>query len=391
MTMTATEMKLKTLTVLAVALLLAACQSSNQTTSKVSADSKTRAGQRVESATLDLKDGDGVKLETLQITSVGDNVRPAFSADGKRVLFISRNRVNHANSQLYEFNLESKTERRLTFHDGDVQSASYTRDPSIIIYSSSTDEIKEGPFVVENLKNRLQVKAKEDKNPVAVVGPEVFRNWPLGDTGPSELYRARLDGSEIRRLTRSPGFDGDVTATRKDDTVIFIGLRSGQQNIQAFRFTSGSTRGLTRNQSQKRFASVSTNGLGLVWTDFDFSKKPDATELFMADARTMSGFSMLLPAGLHVTPTWHPNNEEIVWSAKLKASFNLFWSDRRGSCIKPVTQSASDQFFPALSPDGKKLAFVDASSGTYQIYISEFRLPKNCINPPAPQPVQPSQ
>lgn len=137
---------------------------------------------------------------TQQITFVGDNDHPRFSADGTRLLFQSR-RSTHRGLQIYEMDLTKKKERRVTFSDGDAFDAAYIGDHEII-YASTTDEIKEGPLV----------DRKFDKE------------FP-----PSDIYMSDLYGTDILRLSRQPGYDGELLfLAHPQRPAIFFTSRRGE-------------------------------------------------------------------------------------------------------------------------------------------------------------------
>ncbi|MEK7358362.1 MAG: hypothetical protein AAB250_18090, partial [Bdellovibrionota bacterium] len=74
---------------------------------------------------LQMKEGDRSALAR-PVTSLGENTSPRFSADGARLLFLSRSRTTHRQAQVYELDLVRMTERRLTFHDGDDADPAWT-------------------------------------------------------------------------------------------------------------------------------------------------------------------------------------------------------------------------------------------------------------------------
>ncbi len=66
------------------------------------------------------------------LTQSGENFNAAFSGDGKKILFSSRNRPQHLQAQAYELNLDNKKERRVTHQDGDVIEARYFGDKKLV-------------------------------------------------------------------------------------------------------------------------------------------------------------------------------------------------------------------------------------------------------------------
>jgi Tol biopolymer transport system component len=124
----------------------------------------------------------GTKKDSLlgtQITFEGRNVISDLSTTGTQLLFSSSDRISHSHSQIYNLDLEALTEKRLTFQDGQVVKPFWFMDK--IIYSSTTDEIKERPLVLQKFSGLAQ---------------------------PSfEIYQSDIEGTEIERLTDRPGKD----------------------------------------------------------------------------------------------------------------------------------------------------------------------------------------
>lgn len=117
------------------------------------------------------------------VTQLGQNENAVFSSSGNKILFISRDRLAHRQRQLYELNLAQRTERRLTFQDGEVLEVTTSPNDGFIFYTSTTDEIKERP---------------------ALLYPEL-KNAPLPQT---EIYRIQPDEELHERWTNFAGFDG---------------------------------------------------------------------------------------------------------------------------------------------------------------------------------------
>lgn len=124
----------------------------------------------------------------------GSCERGLFSPDGQKVLLICSGREAAPLAQLYELNLATQQERRITWQDGVVGSADWLNDDRVV-YSSTTDELKEIPF--------LNVKLATDNIP-------------------SEIYESDRVGSTIERLTHHPGFDGDVSVDRRSGGILFV-------------------------------------------------------------------------------------------------------------------------------------------------------------------------
>ena len=121
-----------------------------------------------------------VKVNARPLTFLGENDSPALSPDGNRLLFLSRKRKSHSNTEIYQFEFANQTEKRLTYQDSEIQSPSYFLKQEFI-YSSSTDEMK------ENLIPRDEQNQNQNRR---------------------EIYSSDFVGQQIQRWTNSPGYDG---------------------------------------------------------------------------------------------------------------------------------------------------------------------------------------
>lgn len=331
--------------------------------------------------------GNGTPIIALPLTKDGNNYHPSFSPDGKKIIYVSDGRDQHKHLQLYEVDIATRIERRITFHDGDVTAGIYGPDGKTVVYASATDEIKEDPYFVEDLRKRYLAPT----DPSAAASPsesdaEGKQNMTYlpgtleqREPGPSELYESRLDGTNIRRLTNSKGFDGQPTMGDDGRSVVFSSARAGRRELYSMNLKDAKPRRLTSGPLRDITPSLSDDGKLLAWVQVDEGFL--AAQLHFAEVRTMSSVPLTTKAALNVSPNWHPNNQELVFASNRgdQKSFDLFTVDRKGTCLKRLTESPSNEKFPAFSPDGQKLAFSSNHSGSYQIYIMDHQSPPHCL------------
>lgn len=67
-------------------------------------------------------------------------------------------------------------------------------------------------------------------------------------------------------------------------------------------------------------------------------------------------------------PSWTPDGK-IVFSSNRIGNWELFVMDGDGSNQTNLTNTASDEYFPSVSPDGSEVAFVKPVDGNYDIYV----------------------
>jgi TolB protein len=195
-----------------------------------------------------------------------------------------------------------------------------------------------------------------------------------------------LDSSVIRRLTRSSGFDGDLSLSTKTKQLMFTSSRNKQRDIYLMNANDGNVRRLTSDPFREVSPSLSADGVWVTWAKL--SEGLTASQLFVADGRAMRATPLSSGNFFDVSPSWHPNSQEIVFASDRAAvatpnkpkNFDLYEVNRSGACLKRLTESESDELFPAFSPDGRWLAFSSNNSGTYQIYLMEHRPPADCTD-----------
>jgi Tol biopolymer transport system component len=310
----------------------------------------------------------------------------AFSPDGKRVLFVSENREAHKGGQAYEIDLTTGIERRVTFHDGEVSKAIYTPDGTRLVYASSTDEIKEDPYFIGNLKKRFE----KNKKPAPVPQVDESGSPPpparipgtleVGEPGPFEIYSSRVDGADIKRLTRSPGFDAYPTMAAKTRALVFCSERQQQRDLYSMSLDdTKSIRRLTSTASREIDPDLSNDGQSLAYVKM--SDDLTSGQIMIADGKWLTAGPITTREVLNVGPAWHPNGQELVFASNRSESkaFDLYSLDKKGTCMKQLTASPSDEIFPAFSPDGRKIVFSSNHSGNYQIYIMDHQPPSICL------------
>lgn len=89
---------------------------------------------------------------------------------------------------------------------------------------------------------------------------------------------------------------------------------------------------------------------------------------------------LTLDSGVSWSPTWHPNGETVLYSAKLDNAkdYDLYEVSVKNSCKRKITSYEGDEFFPTVSPDGKTLLFTTTQSGKEQIHQLDYPEPFAC-------------
>lgn len=287
------------------------------------------------------------------LTSSGENSSPSWSPDGQHLVFVSRNRSGHTNSQVYEYDLSESKEHRITYSDGDATDPQFVLNGQKIVYASTTDELKERPLLIR----------KSEK-------PESLDSEP-----PSDLYLSDLAGIEITRLTNHPGFDGQIKLSGlRDDEFYFTSTKDNSKQIFKFNLKSKAITSLTdisklkttNTKSIIRDFVVINNRFAWVQESLEADKNQ---QVFMAVGSLKSPMAIPLEAKTISDLQWVTNatkgQEKLLATITVasqdasKGKSQIILLDSQKNCARVLLSAEKFKVSQAtLSPDQKRIAFV---------------------------------
>jgi Tol biopolymer transport system component len=153
-------------------------------------------------------------------------------------------------------------------------------------------------------------------------------------SGDLELYTCKLDGSDVRQVTKDLGYDGGA-------------FFSPDGNYLVFRASRPKT-----SEEVKEYKELLAQGL----------VKPTNMEIFVCktDGSEMRQITQLGQANW--APFFHPSGKKILFSSnhasKRGFPFHLYLIDLDGKNLEQVTFDPQFDAFPMFSPDGSKLVFA---------------------------------
>lgn len=207
--------------------------------------------------------------------------------------------------------------------------------------------------------------------------------WPIYAT--YDIYTARPDGSDLRRLTQSPGYDAEATISRDGKTIVFTSMRNGDLDIYAMDADGSHVRQLTHELGYDGGPFLSYDGKKIVYR----SERP-TTPQQIADYKSLLAQGLIRPGNLEIwvmdvdgknkqqvthngaanfAPYFLPDGKRIIFASNMAdpkngRDFDLYLVNVDGTGLERITFYPDFDSFPMFSSDGKKLVWASNRNGT---------------------------
>jgi Tol biopolymer transport system component len=232
--------------------------------------------------------------------------------------------------------------------------------------------------------DRILFSSTHAASPECPPKPDYSRGyvWPIYDT--YDIYTAKPDGSDLRRLTNSPGYDAEATISRDGKRIVFTSTRHGDLDIYTMDADGSHVRQLTHELGYDGGPYFSYDGKKIV-----YRAQHPATDKEIADYKDLLGRSLIRPGNLEIwvmdadgkhkhqvthngaanfAPYWHPDGKRIIFASNLAdpknaRDFDLYIINEDGTGLDRITYHPDFDAFPMFSSDGKKLVWASNRNG----------------------------
>jgi Tol biopolymer transport system component len=206
--------------------------------------------------------------------------------------------------------------------------------------------------------------------------------WPIYDS--YDIYTAKPDGSDLKRLTESPGYDAESTITRDGKHIVFTSTRNGDLDIYTMNADGTHVKQLTRELGYDGGPFWSYDGKKIVYraehpqtpeaiADYKdlLSRgliRPGNLEIWVMDADGKNKHQVTHNGAANFAPYWHPDGKRIIFASNMAdpkngRDFDLYMIREDGTGLERITYHPDFDAFPMFSSDGKKLAWASNRNG----------------------------
>ena len=298
------------------------------------------------------------RLTTMrQLTFGGENAEAYFAFDGSRLIFQST-RDGVPCDQIFTMERDGSNTAMVSTGSGRTSCGYFYPDGESILYASTHLMSEECP--PEPSFERGYV-------------------WPIYEG--YEIFRAAPDGSGLRRLTDTPGYDAEATIG-PDGRIVFTSVRDGDLEIYSMNGDGSDVRRLTHRLGPDGGAFFSPDGGQIVFRGHEIPPgpeleefqsllaeglwRPTELEIFVMNADGSNPRQVTKLGAVNFAPFWHPDGQRIIFSSNWHdpdgRNFDLFLVNVDGSGLERVTFNDTFDGFPMFSPDGTELVFASNRS-----------------------------
>lgn len=311
--------------------------------------------------------------ELTMLTDGGENAEAYFSFASDKLIFQST-REPYACDQIFTMNLDGSDQQLASTGTGRTTCAYYYPEDDWIVYASTHEGGTACPPTPDHSRGYV---------------------WPLYPD--YDLYLARPDGSEISKLTTTPGYDAEATVSPTGDRVVFTSMRDGDLDIYSMNLDGTDVVRLTDEIGYDGGPFYSPDGTKIIYR----ARHPEDPEE-IADYQALLAENLIRPSRLEIwvmdadgsnqrqitdlgvaafAPFFHPAGEKIIFSSNhgdpSGREFQLFMVDLDGENLEQITYSGGFDGFPMFAPDGETFVFCsnrnNTKEGETNVFVTKWK------------------
>lgn len=296
-----------------------------------------------------------------QLTFGGENAEAYFDATGRRLIFQS-SRDGRACDAIYTMTADGKDVRMVSTGKGRCTCSYFFPDGKRILYAST-----------------------HGASPDCPPRPDFSHGyvWALYDA--YEIYTAKPDGSDIRRITDHPGYDAEATIAEDGSKILFTSLRDGDVDLYTMKPDGSKVTRITREPGYDGGGFFSPDGRRIVYrasrprTEAELTEwngllkdrlvRPTTLEIQIANADGSGARAVTTLGAASFAPCWFRDGKRVLFASNKADSkgrdFDLYMIRDDATGLERVTYNETFDGFPLFSRDGKHLVFASNRHGAH--------------------------
>jgi Tol biopolymer transport system component len=294
-----------------------------------------------------------------------------FSPDGKQIIFQAEEKDGgNPFYQIYIGDPEKGNYRRVSPGVGKTTCSYFSPDGKKIIFASSHLDPDAKKKQAEEYEQREREKGQRRR----------YR-WDFDPY--MDIFEANPDGSGLRRLTDTDGYDAEGSYSPDGKQIVFCSKRDGNLELYIMDADGKNVRKLTNAPGCYNGGPFfSPDGKRVIFRSD--RQKEDHLQLYVINADGTGERALTSDLNwVQWGPYWYKDGKHIIYagadhSVAGRPNYDLYWmSVETGKKVR-ITYAPGADVLPVFSPDGKRLMWTSTRDGMQpsQLYIADFTPPK---------------
>lgn len=301
-----------------------------------------------------------------------------YSQDGQKMIFQSEREPGNPFYQMFVLDLKSGQSTRVSTGQGKTTCGWIHPNLKKVMWSSTHLDKK----INDKVKTEYEERAKPVQGRYAWSFDEEF-----------DIFESNLSGKNIKQLTHEKGYDAEGSYSPDGKWIAFASNRSGYQEklnaeeqkifdrdpssameIYIMKADGTAVKRLTHSLGYDGGPFFSADGKKITWRRFSIDGSKAEIYTMNTDGSDQKKITHL--GSMSWAPFFHPTGDYIIFASSVLgySNFELFIVDREGT-KKPVRVTFADGFdgLASFSPDGKKMTWTHRNEkGDSQIYVADW-------------------
>jgi TolB protein len=315
-----------------------------------------------------------------QLTFSGKNAEAYFSPDGYTLVYQSTLELDgktlRSCYQIYTMNLDGSSVRRVSTGLGGTTCGYFFPGNRRVSFSST--------------------HLTSSHCPPKLPRTEHYR-WALDNY---DIFSMNVAGTDLQRLTTTPGYDAEATIAPNGKTMVFTSLRDGDLDLYSMNIDGTGVKRLTEELGYDGGAFYSPDSKRIVYRAHYPKTEPEVKayqelltqnqvepshlEIFIMNADGSNKTQVTHNGRSNFAPFFLPDGKRIIYSSNVstpadhegRPSFHLHVINEDGTQSEQITFNGHFNSFPMFSPDGKQLVWSSdrnaANPDEFNIFLADW-------------------
>jgi tricorn protease len=314
----------------------------------------------------------------LTANSAFDDVQPAFSPDGKRVVF----RSGREGSGIFVMDTRGEGVKKLADAG---HTPVWSRDGTEIIVAHANGQRAisrtppPSPLYAVNVETGIRrvITTGDAVQPACSPNGHRIACWGMRQGGQRDLWTVATKGGELVEVTNDPNIDWNPVWSPDGGYLYFASDRDGKMNLWRIQIdeesgeTTGKPEPVKLPGDYVQHFGFSKDGRLMAYVQQSM-RKGLCQIAFNPAAENATAQAVPINQGsrLFGDPDISPDGEWLVFTNQGEKQEDLFIMRRDGQGLAQITNDVHRDRGPRWSPDGKRIAFYSDRSGEYEVWLT---------------------